>query len=595
VEYEIWFEPLGLRVTCPQGANIFEAAREAGIVLTSICGGRGICGQCRVQLIQGDVSPLSEREKTCLEEDDIAAGFRLACETRPLSDLRVYLPRTSLAAKQRLQLFGMDLQTTLDPVVHECEVEVPEPSLQNPVAVWENLCESLVRQCSMGKPHPDLMLLQHLASVLQSSRSKVAVTVRGGEVIDLHPVSQRLLGVAIDLGTTKIAANLVDLHTGESLAALGVANSQAAYGEDVMSRVSYALEGGGEELQENIRSTLDQLIKELCGNPAEVAEISLVGNTAMHHLFLGLPVLQLGQAPYVPAVRCSLDIKARDLELHAAPGAYVHLLPNIAGFVGSDHVAMLMAAGLYNTDKTLLGIDIGTNTEVSLAVNGTVSSLSCASGPAFEGAHVRHGMKAATGAIESVNIDHNGVELGVIGDVRPLGICGSGILDAIAQLRQQRIIDRRGRLQDHPLVRRRKNGHEFVLATADTTGTMQDIVLSRGDIAEIQLAKAAIRTGINILLHEAGIKENEVDEVIIAGAFGSYIDISSAVAIGMLPSLPLGKFKQVGNAASVGAKLALVSKKHRYIAQNIAESVRYIELACHPRFEEEFSRSMWLS
>ncbi len=594
LEYKIWFEPLGLRIACPEGATIFEAARDAGIALTSICGGRGMCGQCRVQLLDGNASPISEREKAHLNEQEIDASFRLACETQPLSDLRVYLPQTSLAIKQRLQLLGTDVPSALDPVLSEYDLDVRDSTLEEPFAVWENMCQSLTEQCRLPRLRADLPSLQRLPLILRSSGPTVGVTVRGDEVIDVHPAGQRLLGVAIDLGTTKIAAHLVDLRTGESLAARGLTNSQAAYGEDVMSRITYALEGGGNELRASVTEALNQLIGELTENSEQVVELTLVGNTAMHHLLLGLPVLQLGQAPYVPAVRCSLDIKARDLGLHVAPGAYVHLLPNIAGFVGSDHVAMLMAAGLHETDKTVLGIDIGTNTEVSLVRKGIISSLSCASGPAFEGAHVRHGMKAASGAIESVKINHNRAALTVIDGVPPVGICGSGIVDAIAQLRQHRIIDRRGRLQGHPLVRQGDNGREFILAGIDISGTGQNISITGGDIAEIQLAKAAIRTGINTLLDEAGMGIDEIDEVIIAGAFGSSIDVSSAIAIGMLPSLSLEKFKQVGNAAGIGARLALMSKRHRSIAQNIAERVRYIELASHPRFQKEFSQSMWL-
>jgi uncharacterized 2Fe-2S/4Fe-4S cluster protein (DUF4445 family) len=589
LEYKIWFEPLGLRIACPEGSTIFEAARDAGISLTSICGGRGMCGQCRVQLSDGSASPISEREKACLNEQEIDASFRLACETQPLSDLRVYLPQTSLAIKQRLQLLGIDVPSALDPVLSEYELDVRGSILEEPFAVWENLCQHLAERCGLPSLRADLASLQCLPLILRSSGPTIGITVRGDEVIDIHPAGQRLLGVAIDLGTTKIVAYLVDLNTGESLAARGVTNSQVAYGEDVMSRITYALEGGGNELRSSVTGALNQLIGELTENSEQVLELTLVGNTAMHHLLLGLPVLQLGQAPYVPAVRSSLDVKARGLGLRVAPGAYVHLLPNIAGFVGSDHVAMLMAAGLHETDKTVLGIDIGTNTEVSLVRKGIISTLSCASGPAFEGAHIRHGMKAASGAIESVSINHDRIELGVIDDVPPVGICGSGILDAIAQLRQHRVIDRRGRLQGHPLVRQGDNGREFILADVD--GTEQNISITGGDIAEIQLAKAAIRTGINTLLDEGGMGIDEIDEVIIAGAFGSYIDVSSAIAIGMLPSLSLERFKQVGNAAGIGARLALMSKRHRSIAQNIAERVRYIELASHPRFQKEFSQS----
>lgn len=594
MEHKIWFEPLGLRVTSVEEATIFEAARDAGIALNSICGGRGTCGQCRIRVLKGEVSPLSAREKANLKDDDVANGVRLACQARPLSDLKLYVPPASLATGQKLQLLGTDEHREPDPGVREYEVHLPEPSLENPLPDWENMDESLAQGAGLESIRPDLTLLRRLPELFRSSVPAVGITIRDGEAIDIHPAERSLLGAAVDLGTSKIAIHLVDLRTGDPVAAQGAMNPQIAYGEDVMSRISYALEGNGSELRQTVTDTINELLGEMTPDPAQIVEMTLVGNTAMHHLFLGLPVRQLGQSPYVPAVCRRLDIRARDLGLHIAPGGYVHLLPNIAGFVGSDHVAMLMATGIWESGDTVLGIDIGTNTEVSMVKGGAIISLSCASGPALEGAHIRHGMKAAASAIESVKITGEAVELGVIEDAPPIGMCGSGILDTIAELRRNEIIDRRARLHDHKLVRQGSNGREFIVADADTSGIGQAIVLSQADIAQVQLAKAAIRAGINTLLHEAGCSAEELEEVVIAGAFGSYLDVRSAIAIGMLPALTLEKFRQVGNAAGMGARLALLSRKHRDVARDIARSVRYIELARHPGFEQELSRSMLL-
>lgn len=594
MEHTIWFEPLGLRVTSVEEATIFEAARDAGIALNSICGGRGTCGQCRIRVLKGEVSPLSSREKANLKDDDIANGVRLGCQARPLSDLKLYVPPASLATGQKLQLLGTDEHRELDPAVREYEVHLPEPSLENPLPDWENMDESLAQGAGLESVRPDLTLLRRLSELFRSSGPGVGITIRDEEAIDVHPADQSLLGAAVDLGTSKIAIHLVDLRTGDPVAAQGAVNPQVAYGEDVMSRISYALEGNESELRQAVTDTINELLGEMTSDPGQIVEITLVGNTAMHHLFLGLPVHQLGQSPYVPTVCRWLDIRARDLGLHIAPGGYVHLLPNIAGFVGSDHVAMLMATGIWESGDTVLGIDIGTNTEVSIVKGGAIISLSCASGPALEGAHIRHGMKAAAGAIESVKITGEAVELGVIEDAPPIGMCGSGILDTIAELRRNEIIDQRARLHDHKLVRQGSNGREFIVANADTSGTGQAIILSQADIAQVQLAKAAIRAGINTLLHEAGASAEELEEVVVAGAFGSYIDVRSAIAIGMLPALTLEKFRQVGNAAGVGAGLALLSRKHRDVARDIARSVRYIELARHPGFKQELSRSMLL-
>jgi uncharacterized 2Fe-2S/4Fe-4S cluster protein (DUF4445 family) len=494
----------------------------------------------------------------------------------------------------RLELPAKESVLSPEPIVVTYELQLKKASLKEPLDDWGNLCTGLKEFYGLEGLQPDLLLLRSLPLILRDADWAVIAVERDGEIIDVRPRGQRMLGMAIDLGTTKIAAYLVDLNTGESLANQGSINLQVTYGEDVMSRITHAMKSHGRELSETAIRAINQLIKETCDNPEDVTEISLAGNTAMHHLLLGLPVEQLGQAPYLPAVGRSLDIKARDLGLLATPGAYVHLLPNVAGFIGGDHIAMLLATGLHETSKTAIVIDIGTNTEISLVTRGTISSLSCASGPAFEGTGIKHGMRAINGAIEGVEIDNYGNYLKVIGQVLSIGICGSGILDAVYQLRKHGIIDQRGRLQDHPLVRQGPDGYEFILASGSTSGTGQDIVITQHDIGAIQLAKAAIRTGINVLLGEAGTEEDEIDEVIIAGAFGSYLDITSASGVGMLPSLPLGQFKQVGNAAGLGAKLTLISKRNRTIAAEIANRIRYVELTTHPKFKHEFSLSLRL-
>ena len=320
----------------------------------------------------------------------------------------------------------------------------------------------------------------------------------------------------------------------------------------------------------------------------------MVGNTAMHHLFLGLPVSQLGLAPYVPAVADALDVKARDLGLAFAPGAYVHLLPNIAGFVGADHVAMLLATGLWDEDKVLVGLDIGTNTEVALKAGDRLLTCSTASGPAFEGAHIRFGMRAATGAIERVRLADSRVEDQTIGNTPPVGLCGSGILDAISQLRLAGIMDRLGKIKPHPRTRQGEKGLEFVLVDADESGVNEDITISRADVSEIQLAKGAMRAGIRILLKKAGLSEADLEGVVVAGAFGTYIDVGSAVTIGMFPPLPPDRFQQVGNAAGMGARLALLSTAQRSRALEIARRVEYIELTNEQSFSTEFARAMAL-
>jgi len=377
-------------------------------------------------------------------------------------------------------------------------------------------------------------------------------------------------------------------------------NPQIAYGEDVIARIAHAMEG--EEQAEALRQAAVGAVNDLAGELValagrscqEIAEAVVVGNTAMHHLFLGLPVRQLGLAPYLAAVIDPLDLKARDVGLGIAPGGYVHLLPNIAGFVGADHVAMLLSTGIYRAEGTVVGLDIGTNTEVVLRAGGRLLACSTASGPAFEGAHIRDGMRAAPGAIERLRITDTNVEYQTIDDAPPVGLCGSGILDAVAQLLEVGVLDERGTMREHPRVRRGKGGPEFVLVAEGEGGDGREVVITRADVGEIQLAKGAMRAGINVLLDEAGLSAEEVDQIVIAGAFGTYVDVGSAVTVGMVPPLPLSRFVQVGNAAAIGAKLALISTEQRALAEEIARQVAYVELTNDRRFVGQFTEAMFL-
>jgi len=372
----------------------------------------------------------------------------------------------------------------------------------------------------------------------------------------------------------------------------------------VMARIGHAMEGAAQahELQEAIVGGLTEQVRGLCEQAgrdcAEIVEAVLVGNTCMHHLALGLPVASLGLAPYVPALADSCDFKARELGLLLAPGASVYFLPNIAGFVGADHVAMILATSIYENraEEITLGLDIGTNTEIVLAANGRLLSCSCASGPAFEGAHIHDGMRAAPGAIERVRLVGERVEYQTIDGAPPVGICGSGILDGVAQLRKIGVLRTNGAMQpgSHPRVRGVGKGIEFVLVPAGERDAPRDIVITRRDVNEIQLAKAAIRAGVEVLLGEAGLEAEQVERVVVAGAFGTYLDVDSALAAGMFPPLGRDRFVQVGNGAGMGARLALLSRRCREQADEIARCVEYVELTTHPRFVKEYTTALML-
>jgi uncharacterized 2Fe-2S/4Fe-4S cluster protein (DUF4445 family) len=378
-------------------------------------------------------------------------------------------------------------------------------------------------------------------------------------------------------------------------------NPQIGFGEDVISRLNHAHKSPEDRsvLAQKVRHALDEIlgdqVKQAGALREDVVEACIVGNTAMIHLLLEMPVSQLTKAPFVAATSSALDVRADRLGLHMAPGAFVHIPPSIGGFVGADHVAMILASDLDRTDKVVLGIDIGTNTEIAIHKPGTsfITSASCASGPAFEGAHVHDGMRAATGAIEKVRITEHMVKLVTIDDAPAIGLCGSGIIDTVAELYRSGLIDKHGRLQrNHARVRSNQPVPDFVLVPAEKSGTAGDIVINQNDINEIQLAKGAIQAGINILLEVTDTKPVDVEEVIIAGAFGSFLNVKNAIAMGLFPELPKARYRQVGNAAAVGAIWILVSKTARLRAQRIAAEAHYHELTTYPKFSRKFALGM---
>jgi uncharacterized 2Fe-2S/4Fe-4S cluster protein (DUF4445 family) len=519
--FRIDFEPLGRRGEVRPDQTLLEAAQTAGVGLASVCGGEGTCEECRVRLATGRLTPTTLIEEAVFSKADLSAGFRLACQAKPLSDVKLDIPPDSLTAAQRLQLDGQETYMDISPAV----------------------------------------------------------------------ASPRAHGLAVDIGTTKLAAYLVNLETGKTVARAGAMNPQIAYGEDVVSRIAYAGRepGGAKKLQSVLVDRLNNMVTGMCAE-AHVAldfisDAVLVGNTAMHHLFVGLPVKQLGHAPFAPAVTKPLSIPVGELGLTLGPGARAYLPPVIAGYVGADHLAMLLSTQAWKSPHNLIALDIGTNTEIALVSNGRVTCCSCASGPAFEGAHIHEGMRAAPGAIERARWSAGKILWQTIADQPPVGICGSGILDVVAALLDGGLIKSTGAFDT-------RVGNGYVLVPAVQTGLMRDLSVTRKDIHEIQLAKSAIRAGVDVLLQEAGLVYTDLDEFIVAGAFGTYLDLRAAVRTGMFPPLPLDKFHQVGNAAGVGAKQMLVSIYMRREAEDLSNRLVYLELATNRNFMELFMKNL---
>ena len=598
-KYTVDFQPVGRRATVSTGETLLQAAQSAGVELAAVCGGIGTCGKCRVRLISGRLTQPTGEERGIFSDSELSRGFRLACQASPITDCTVDIPPEALSTSQRLQVEGREREIELDPVIVSRELQLSPPDFQNLQGDSSRLKDALKKD---GVAHPSISrsVLAEMSTRLRRERWKVRVALRGGDVAAVLPRRSTLLGLAVDIGTTKIAAYLVELETGRTLAKLGEPNPQIAYGEDVVSRISYTNEnrGGRRKMQSVVVRRLNQMISALCSQTGTrrgwIGEAVIVGNTAIHHLFTGLPVRQLGEAPYISATNESLEFPAREIGIRIAPGGHIYLPPNIAGYVGADHTAMLVSTELGSRPDTVIALDIGTNTEISLIHQGRISTCSCASGPAFEGAHIQDGMRAADGAIERVKIMDGSVSIRTVGDRPPVGICGSGILDAIAEMYRAGVVDKMGRLKnDYPGVIMEEGRGAFRLVPGEETVHGRAIVVTRKDVYEVQLAKAAMRAGVDVLLKEAGIGADAIDEFIIAGAFGSYIDVGNACLIGMFPELSRGRFTQVGNAAGIGAKQMLLSKARRDGAEEIARRIDYIELTVYPDFTPMYVQNLY--
>jgi len=599
--YHIDFQPVGRRGECKDNDSLLDCARQLGAGISNVCGGKGKCQSCRVKVVKGATTDATQSEEKLFSRDELGQGWRLACQAYPKDDCRIEIPPESMTSPQRTQVEGLEIAVAPDPPVRTFRLKLSTPTLSDARADADRLLASLKEQQGVECSKIDGEVLTSLSPSLRSWNWECRVALRSNEVISISPLRSLSLGLAIDLGSTKIAAYLVSLEDGKTLASKGVMNPQISYGEDIISRMDAAMKSPleGKKLQKLVVDAINELAHDLCKEIGrvgeEILETVLVGNTAMHHLFLGLPVVQLALSPYVPAASMALDYKARDLGLRFASGTYVHLLPNIAGYVGGDHVAVLLALKAAEIQGLTLALDIGTNTEVSLIDSNRISSVSCASGPAFEGYQIKHGMRAGRGAIEKVRISDGEIQYQTIDAAPPVGICGSGVLDILAEMYSSGIIDKGGRiLEGHPRVRDQNGYREFVLIDENEIGGRPAIILTQEDIRHLQLAKAAIRAGIQILLDVNDKSEKEIDNVIIAGAFGSYIDLSSAITIGMLPDLPLNRYRQVGNAAGTGARLALISSAMRAESRNLASQVHYVELGTAPQFNDTFIRACYL-
>lgn len=584
--FTVEFQPLGLRIQCDQDINALDAARQAGIQMMAVCGGEGTCGKCVIQILESkQIQQPTPTEIKHFSPQQLNAGFRLACVTTLAADTKLYIPATSIIEDQIMQTEGDPVQQDLLPAIKQTTIALTKAYLKDLSSDFSRVKNAL------GDPslQANLDTMRRIPPILRENDWTVNLITHGDRVINAtRKKIDTPLGLAVDVGSTKIACYLIDLDSGMVLTAKGTPNPQIAYGEDIMARLAFAIQSreNAEKLHTLTMDAISRTASDMCRRIYceihEVMDFCLVGNTAMHHLFLNLPTDSLAVSPFVPVVTDPLYPSADTLHLSAMPGAGVYAPPVKAGFIGSDHLAFLYATGFGKDDKIRLGIDIGTNTEIALQANGRIVSVSTASGPAFEGAHITFGMRAAPGAIEHVTIDDNGkTTIDVIGGQNAIGVCGSGILDAVAQLRARGLLNHRGRfVKDRSCIQVDHNGKPmFALSNGP-----QPVTLSQEDIDQILLAKGAIRAGIDVLMDHLQIKPDQVEEVVIAGAFGSYMLPEHAMGIGMLPALPLDRMRIVGNAAGTGAQMMLTSTHARQEAETLAEKIEYLELTVYPEF-----------
>lgn len=592
--FTVEFQPSGLRLILDEPTTLLDAARQAGVMMRADCGGKGICGKCRIQLLSDPEDyPAAKAEISHLDQSSIDAGFRLACETIAQKEIKVFIPQDSVNAGQILQVDGRLHEVVVDPSVKRVTASLKPAQLNDLRSDMDRVKDFLGTE----ELTADLNILKKIPRVLRQNQWAVDLLIREQRIFAIgEPARKKHTGLAVDVGSTKLACYLMDLENGELLAACGTPNPQIAYGEDIMARIAYAIqsEENAKRLQTILFDTINQtsqvLAEEVGLGIESIADVCLVGNTAMHHLFLNLPVDSLAVSPFVPAFNEAIYPAADELGMTSMPGSGIYTPAVIAGFVGSDHLAFLLAEGFGEDQRVRLGIDIGTNTEIALQKGSEIVSVSTASGPAFEGAHIRFGMRAAPGAIEHVILDNHGTtKIQVIGNQAPVGICGSGILDVVAEMRRVGMLNSRGRMvREFPGVHLDGDGKPFIQLSPGS----HPVTISQNDIDQILLAKGAIRAGIDVLMDYLRVKPGEIEEVVIAGAFGTFMLPEHAMRIGMLPEVLLEKVQVVGNAAGAGAQMMLISRSARVKAKHLAKQIRYLELTLYPEFPMFYARGI---
>ncbi len=621
------FLPSGKRGRFPLSTPVLSAARSLGVDIDSVCGGRAICGRCQIEVAEGEfakhgitstaasVTAAGVAEQRFETRRGIAAGRRLSCQALLRSDVVIDVPASSQVHHQVVRKPHEAHDINIDPVVHAYFVDVAEPDMHAAMGDQERLQQALQEQWQLSNLSCELSASQSLQAALKKGKRQVTVAIRNGErIIAIWPeLKTRLLGMAVDVGSTTIAAHLCDLTSGEVLASAGLMNPQIRFGEDLMSRVSYIMmnAGGEADLISSVRKAINELVVEVAEEAGvattDIVEMTIVGNPIMQHLVLGLNPVELGTAPFALATDSSVDVLAAMIGISINPGGHVYALPCIAGHVGADAAGVLLAEAPFERDDVSLIVDVGTNAELLLGNKNRILAASSPTGPAFEGAQISSGQRAAPGAIERVRIDRETLEpkFQVIGcdlwsddpefeaatqKTGVTGICGSGIIEVVAEMVSAGVLSHDGKIKTHESIASPRvvaDGRTFAFLLHQGK---QDIRVTQNDVRAIQLAKAALHAGAMLLMEHFGVEK--VDRIRLAGAFGAHIDVKYAMVLGLIPECDLRQVSSAGNAAGTGARITLLDKQSRALVEAEVRKVEKIETAIEPRFQEHFVSSM---
>jgi len=624
------FEPISRRVLIQEKQNLYQTLINSGIRITSLCGGQGKCGKCKIIIQQGFtiLNPSTSIEKALLTQKEINQNYRLACqciigdnppklvEENIIPEVKIFLPEELLIENFKILTSGVNKGVNLKPSIIKKYLNVRKPNLTEPVADLERIIASLSGSIIKDDDIPftfeiEYDALKKLPNILREKDHKITLTLwNDSKIIDCEAgdKTQESFGIAFDIGTTTIVGYLINLINGKIYALDSALNPQTAFGEDVVSRITYVK--NSEEsllhLRDLVLDTLNKIIESTCKSaaitPKQIYETVIVGNSVMHHLFLGIDPSYIGLSPYVPSVQKALNLPAKEVGLQIFPDANIYMLPLIAGYVGADTMGVIISSEIDKESELTLAIDVGTNGEIIIGNKEIIATGSCAAGSALEGAHITHGMRAASGAIDTVHINPKNFDVSytTINNKEPLGICGSGLIDIIAEMLRSKIITRSGGFNKQVISHERfinlEKSFEFIIASKEETSFHRNITISQNDIRELQMAKGAFFCGTRLILQKLNeLQKNDlkIGQIFLAGAFGNYINKNNAKFIGMIPDISEEKILQIGNAAGIGAQNCLLNRDLRDKAHQLLKSINYVEIAVQQNFQKEYAESMY--